>query len=119
MLDGVLDAFLRCWMHLQGCVLANTVLDIFSGCWMGCWMHFHGVGCIERVVFWPTRCWMHFQGVGCGVGCFSKVLDALKGLCFGQHRVGCIFRVLDGVLGAFFKVLDAFSGCWMGCWMLF
>ena len=58
MLDGVLDAFLRCWMHLQGCVLANTVLD-------------------ES------------------------------------------FRVLDGVLGAVFKVLDAFSGCWMGCWMLF
>ncbi len=51
---------------------------------------------------------MHFVGVGWGVGCFSKVLDAFTGLCFGQHRVGCIFRVLDGVLGAFFKVLDAF-----------
>ena len=24
-----LDAFFRCWMHLQGCVLANTMLDAF------------------------------------------------------------------------------------------
>ena len=106
MLDGVLDAFQRCWMHLQGCVLANTVLDAFSGCWMGCWVLF-------------LRCWMHFQGVGWGVGCFFKVLDAFTGLCFGQHRVGCIFRVLDGMFGAFFRVLDALLGCWLGCWMLF
>ena len=72
------------------------------------------------------------------------MLDAFTGLCFSQHRVGCIFRVLDGVLGASFKVLDAifrvldrvldaFLRCWMhlqgcvlantmldafsGCWM--
>ncbi len=89
MLDGVLDDIQRCLMHLQGCVLANTVLDAFSGCWMGCWVHF-------------LRCWMHFEGVGWGVICFFKLLDAFTGLCFGQHRVGCISRVLDGVLGAFF-----------------
>ena len=59
---------------------------------------------------------MHFEGVGWGVGCFSKVLDALKGLCFGQHRVGCIFRVLDGVLDALVSLFypTLFGGCWMG-----
>ena len=59
---------------------------------MWCWMLFKGVGCIERVVFWPTPCWMHFQGVG------------------------CIFRVLDGMLDALVSLFypTLFGGCWMG-----
>ncbi len=59
------------------------------------------------------------HGVGCIFRVLDGVLDAFTGLCFGQHRVGCTFRVLDGMFGAFFRVLDAFLGCWMGCWMLF
>ena len=61
------------------------MLVTFSGCWMD-------VGCITRVLDGVLDaflgCWMHFQGVGWGVGCFFKVLDAFTGLCFGQHRVG-------------------------------
>ena len=47
-LDGVLDAFLGCWMQFQGvgwgvgCFfrVLEGVLDAFLGCWMGCWMLF-------------------------------------------------------------------------------
>ena len=53
-LDGVLDAFLGCWMLYQGvgcgvgCFL--KVFDAVLGCWIGCWMLFEGVGCFFRVL---------------------------------------------------------------------
>ena len=39
--------------------------------------------------------------------------------------VGCFLKVLDAVSGCWmgcsmlYWVLDAFSGCWIECWMLF
>ena len=59
---------------------------------------------------------MHFQGVGWGVGCIVRVLDAFKGLCFGQHGVGCNCRVLDGVLDVLVSLFypTLFGGCWIG-----
>ena len=33
--------------------------------------------------------------------------------------VGCLSRILDWVSDAFYRMLDAFLGFWIGCWMLF
>ncbi len=117
-------------MHFQGVGLGVgcflRVLDAFSGCWLG-------VGCFFKVF---DGCWMHFLGVGWGVECFFDVLDAFSGCwmrclmlffrvldayarsCFGQHRVGYIFRVLDGLLDALFDcfIQHLFGWCWMGVW---
>ena len=78
MLDGVLDDFLRCWMHLQGCVLANTVLDEFFrvldgvlDAFSGCWMHLKGCVLANTVLDAIAGCWM-----GCWMSWFH---------CFIQH----------------------------------